>query len=508
MTGKVKSGVPVDLNIEKSRESEEHFKILFENTPLPYQLLDQDGNLLEVNRVWQEVLGYSKNEVVGKWFGDFLAAESRNLFKKEFPFFIHTGRADEIEITILRKDGQPVPVSCIGITKYDEDKDHKQTYCILHNITKQKMAENELKSSLKHYSDLLENISTPIMELDRDCRLLFANSRFSELLGTDSSPAGHSVFEVFPRGFAEEMGQEVAIVFENRNMRQYESIIEIGECNKDSLINIVPVFTHDKRIHTVMVTIRDMTEMKAAERLKIIDLAKDEANRLKSEFIANMSHELRTPLNSIIGFSELLLDLIFGELNEKQLRQVNVIHQNGQSLLNLIDDILDYSGIDAELVEFKPCSILLSKLVLEVQDQNKAAIEKKRQHLDVDIDPIMKIWADAPRVKQCLHNILDNAIKFTQEGGNIKIVVQNDDGSVVVSIKDNGRGIPPEKQEDIFNPFFRIDGSSTAYAGGTGMGLSITRKLVENMGGKIWVKSEEGVGSEFHFTLPIKPPEK
>jgi signal transduction histidine kinase len=228
------------------------------------------------------------------------------------------------------------------------------------------------------------------------------------------------------------------------------------------------------------------------------------ASQHKSEFLANMSHELRTPLNAIIGFSEVLSEKMFGELNEKQEEYSKDIHASGQHLLSLINDILDLSKIEAgrmelELTDFHLPTALDSALTLVRERAGRRGIAL---HLSVD-DRLGQMRADERKVRQVVLNLLSNAIKFTPEGGRIEVAALPRDGSVEISVSDTGVGIAPEDQEAVFEEFRQV-GTAAKKVEGTGLGLTLCRKFVELHGGRIWVKSELGVGSTFTFTIPVR----
>jgi GAF domain-containing protein len=228
------------------------------------------------------------------------------------------------------------------------------------------------------------------------------------------------------------------------------------------------------------------------------------ASQHKSEFLANMSHELRTPLNAIIGFSEVLGERMFGELNEKQEEYMKDIHASGQHLLSLINDILDLSKIEAGRMELE-----LSDFNLPATLDNALTLVRERagRHgiaLCMTVDErIEQVRADERKVRQVVLNLLSNAIKFTQDGGQIEIRAELVDGSVEVSVSDTGVGIAPEDQETVFEEFRQV-GTADKKVEGTGLGLALSRKFVELHGGRIWVKSRVGEGSTFTFTLPVR----
>jgi signal transduction histidine kinase len=228
------------------------------------------------------------------------------------------------------------------------------------------------------------------------------------------------------------------------------------------------------------------------------------ASQHKSEFLANMSHELRTPLNAIIGFSEVLTDRMFGELNAKQEEYLKDIYASGTHLLSLINDILDLSKIEAgrmelELTDFDLPTAIENALTLVRERAGRRSIAL---HTNID-NRLGQIQADERKVRQVVLNLLSNAIKFTPEGGRIDVGAVSKDGFIEVSVNDTGIGIAPEDQEKVFEEFRQV-GTAAKKIEGTGLGLTLCRKFVELHGGRIWVKSQEGVGSTFTFTIPLR----
>jgi len=235
-----------------------------------------------------------------------------------------------------------------------------------------------------------------------------------------------------------------------------------------------------------------------SEKTRLLEIA----DRHKTEFLANMSHELRTPLNAIIGFSQLLAARMFGELNERQAGYVDDIHGSGQHLLSLINDILDLSKIEAGRMELEPSRFDLraavdNALTLVRERANHHGVEL-RCTLDADVEEVV---ADERKVKQVLVNLLSNAVKFTPAGGRIEVRAAQHDGALEVAVSDTGIGIAPEDQQAVFDEFRQL-GDDATRSEGTGLGLSLAKRLVELHGGRIWVTSEPGNGATFTFSLP------
>jgi signal transduction histidine kinase len=230
------------------------------------------------------------------------------------------------------------------------------------------------------------------------------------------------------------------------------------------------------------------------------------ANQHKSEFLASMSHELRTPLNAIIGFSEVLLQRMFGELNPKQDEYLQDVLSSGRHLLSLINDILDLSKVEAGRMELELARFDLPQAL---QDTLVLVRERAVRHgIDLQLDADARLGtlvADERKIKQVMLNLLSNAVKFTPEGGRVDVRAIPTDGAVEISVTDTGIGIAPENQELIFEEFRQVGGDYAHKREGTGLGLTLARKLVELHGGRLWVKSQIGQGSTFTFSVPERP---
>lgn len=266
------------------------------------------------------------------------------------------------------------------------------------------------------------------------------------------------------------------------------------------------------------------------ERTRELEIAKlkaEEGSRAKSEFIANMSHELRTPMNSIIGFSEILRDEISGDLNEIQKDHVNDIISSSRGLLGLILNILDYASAETGLSKLEWDKYLLRDILNAAMGMVAEKVKSRRITLDMEIDPEADIVleADARKIQQIMFNLLDNAIKFTPEEGRVRVEVrhvgaalcgcpgegeqadsplQDTVDCIEISVRDTGIGIKPEDIPRLFREFTQLETPLTKKYKGAGLGLALTKKLVDLHGGKIWVESEVGKGSAFTFLIPVR----
>ena len=228
-----------------------------------------------------------------------------------------------------------------------------------------------------------------------------------------------------------------------------------------------------------------------------------EADKVKNEFLANISHELRTPLNAIIGFSEILSTQFFGDLNRKQFEHVADIHVSGIHLLGMINGILDISKIEAHAMTLNRTKISVSSAITEVVNIVKPLADKKSIRIEKNIAEDKAILADFQKIRQILYNLLSNAIKFSPENGRIKINSNFDKYNLIIEIKDKGIGIAPKDQKRIFEKFVQLENTYTKKESSTGLGLTITKELIEMHGGEITIDSDIGKGSTFIVKIPM-----
>jgi PAS domain S-box-containing protein len=275
---------------------------------------------------------------------------------------------------------------------------------------------------------------------------------------------------------------------------------------KDGSVIPVAVTSHlallnGRRVSVVVA--EDITERLHAQ--EVLVKSKEEAERttrFKDRFLSTMSHELRTPLNAILGFSELLCDERYGSLNERQRRYIEHIHTGGRHLLQLINEILDLSKIEAGRFELAIETVPIQTSFGEVLSVMRPLADRKSQTLSQRNETGLHVRADATRLKQVLMNLVGNGIKFTPEGGHVELLARRRDDRVQIEVRDTGPGIPFEEQERIFEAFYRLQKSGEATEG-TGLGLAITQRIVEMHGGKLALESQPGQGSCFYFSLPV-----
>jgi len=318
---------------------------------------------------------------------------------------------------------------------------------------------------------------------------------------------GMSVLEL-----AKEINPDVAVII----MTGYASIeTAVNAVNEGAYAYFVKPVNMDEMKTAIVNALRQQRLSRENKRL-VDDLQLSnkllfEANRqlraateAKSAFLAHMSHELRTPLNAIIGFSDLLIGGIGGKINNKQRQCLEDILNSGKHLLSLINDILDLSKVEAGKIDIRPESLRLADVVDDAVATVKTMLDDSRHEMAINIaEDLPPVYGDRNRLKQILLNLLSNAIKFTPDGGKLYLETNKKGNFCQVSMVDNGIGIRKEDQTCIFEPFTQLDAQPGERKQGTGLGLALTRQLLELLGGKIWVESEYGKGSRFSFTIPL-----
>ncbi len=268
-----------------------------------------------------------------------------------------------------------------------------------------------------------------------------------------------------------------------------ETIIEIDM--RVIQAHLAPVLTEIGEFLGIVTVLRDITR-------------EVEGERAKTDFVSNVSHELRTPLTCIKGYSELLLGNMVGPLNDQQLYFLKIIQTSSDRLATLINDLLDISRIESGRFKLETKSVQMEKVLHSVAEMIQPQCDKKKLCLNLNIEPnVGSVLGDESRLAQVVTNLVSNACRYTPEGGNITLVLSNPDSTVRVDVKDTGIGIAPEDQAKVFQRFYRVNDPAVQEVAGTGLGLPISKMLIEMHGGRMWLQSEVGQGSQFTFILPL-----
>lgn len=380
-----------------------------------------------------------------------------------------------------------------------------QVYGVVYDISANNSVEKELR-----YQNLLLQIflkSSPAIVYAKDTqgKYILVSAKFEELLGRSKEGlVGKTDVEIFGEENGKPFMETDRLLMSGLHSLVFEEDVAVeGGDVRHYLSEKFPLLDDSGQVVAVAGVSTDITELHRYQ--KELQVAKEKAEagtRVKSEFLANMSHEIRTPMNSIMGMAELLMDT---PLNEDQKQCVSILSRASASLLNLLNDILDFSKIESGLmkIEKEPFNIReILERCIELLMVN--AIEKKLT-LDLTMSPDLPevIQGDAMRLQQVVVNLLGNGLKFT-DSGSVHLSASIKGSDLMIQMDDTGIGMSPEQMNEIFIRFSQGDTSITRRFGGSGLGLSISKQLVEKMGGTIGVRSEQGRGSSFYFTLPLK----
>lgn len=475
---------------------EEIYRALFEQSNDAI-FITKGERILEVNPKGCELLGYDRTHLEKISLFSLFTEESLPDFQNALNVTLEN-RSVFFETKIRRSDNNILDVEVSSLVMGDQRK----TLLIARDITLRKESERSVQKEREILSALLEKSLCGILLIEA---------------------SGHKIVDVNPIAI-KTIGRSKKEIVGNI-CHQFICPTEVGKCpisdlglnmdkSEKKIINaqkevipilksVVPVTIEDKDYFVECFI--DLSERKRTEEsLLQAKLEAEAASRTKSEFLTNMSHELRTPLNSIIGFSDLLLEKVFGDLNGKQLKYVKNISVSGKHLLGLINDILDLSKVEAGKMELNYSEFSIGSVFEEVKFTILPLAQVKSLEMDFNLDPdIGNIQADRSRLIQILYNLLSNAVKFTPDGGKVSVYCNKSGNRAIFSVTDTGIGISSEDQKYLFEPFKQIDSGMNRQYGGTGLGLVLVKQFVDLHKGKVWFTSVQGKGSSFIFELPL-----
>jgi PAS domain S-box-containing protein len=460
---------------------------------------DMNGAVTFMNSVAQSLTGWSLEDAQGKSMDlvfDIVNKETRhpveNPVKKVFREGKIVGLADHT--LLLSKNGKEFDIEDSAAPIVTGTGDSIGVVLVFRDIT-----------DLKHAREEADRYFT--LSLDLLC-IAGSDGYFKRLNPAWEKVLGYTTEELQAKPFLEFVhpDDQLATIRESEKLAKGQDTVSFEnryQCKDGSYRSLLWSATPFAEQQVIYAVARDVTELKRAREALVQALDEAErASKFKDQFVSTMSHELRTPLNAILGFSELLSDKRYGEMNERQSRYLNHIQTGGKHLLKLISDILDLSKIEAGRMEIVREDVAVDYVYTEVLNALQPLADKKSQTLVRQVEPNLYVRADSTRFKQILMNLIGNAIKFSPERGRIELAARLTDGQVRVEVRDNGPGIPPEDQQRIFEAFYRRAESGKAVEG-TGLGLAITERLVHMHGSQLGIDSKPGQGTCFHFSFPL-----
>jgi PAS domain S-box-containing protein len=492
------------LKYERELALEEQYRDLFENASDLIQAVDAQGRLLYVNPAWRKTLGYSAEEVANLSIQDIFHPNSREHCLEIFRRLRSGETFDHLEAQFISKSGELVVVEGSADCKMSGGK-VVSTHSILRNVTERRRAE-EARSFL---ACIVESSDYAIFGTDLRGAIVSWNGAAKSLFGYEADEiVGRHISLLVPPEGQEDVPRILGQVARGERISHHETraLRKDGE-RVDISLTVSPLRNADDAVIGGATIAHDISSRKQAElELQKAKEDAEAANRAKSEFLANMSHEIRTPMNGVLGMTELALGT---ELTSEQREYLDMVKISADTLLTVINDILDFSKIEAGKLDLDVTAFRLRESLDRILAPLHLRARQKGLELLCDVCPEVpeELLADRIRLTQVLGNLLGNALKFTSQGEvELKVLLESrqaDGATLHFAVRDTGIGIPVAKQKSIFEAFAQADGSTSRRYGGTGLGLTICSRLVEMMGGRIWVESQPGYGSCFHFTVRV-----
>jgi PAS domain S-box-containing protein len=474
--------------------------------------LDENGYILSWNAGAERIKGYTPDEAIGKHFSMFYPRER---IEEGFPDFelreaARVGRFED-EGWRIRKDGSRFWANVVITALRDPSGQLVGFAKVTRDLSDRRRSEEALRESEERFRLLVQGVRDyAIFLLDPTVHISTWNAGAERIKGYTATEIIGKHFSIFYTPEDLESGKPARELEIATRIGVYEE--EGWRVRKDGTrfwasVLITALRKPDGSLAGFAKVTRDLTERRAAQERAIAAArqaaAADEANRAKSGFLAAMSHELRTPLNAIGGYTDLLAMGVRGPVTEEQIEDLQRIKRSQQHLLGIINDILNFSRVEAGQVTYDYAAVPLSAVIEEVGHMIEPQAAANEVKLEVhECPPGVAAWADKPKVEQILLNLLANAVKFTKQGSITLECDWHDSQNVSIAVIDTGVGIPADQLEKIFEPFVQVGRSLTKSHEGTGLGLAISRDLARAMGGDILVTSEVGKGSHFSLILP------
>jgi PAS domain S-box-containing protein len=508
-----------DLKDKKKAElAALHLAAVVSSSDDPIISKDLDGTVQTWNAAAERLFGYAASEMIGQSIRKIIPRE-RYREEDEVLAKVRAGIiVDHFETQRCAKGGQIIDVSLTVSPIRDWHGRVIGASKIARDITEQKRS----GAAAMHFAAMIASADDAIVGKDLNGIVQSWNPAAERLFGyTAEEMIGQSITTIIPKERLDEETYVLGRIRDGQSVEHFETVRQTKDGRPvDISLTVSPIRDAADRIVGASKIARDIREHKRllderrtataneeAARLEVLEVQNrriQEAARLKSEFVANMSHELRTPLNSIVGFAELMADEKYGPLPKKYQDFAKVMNSSAKHLLQLINDILDLAKVESGKIDFQPEPVDLAVVVGEATSIVIGLAAKRKIQLTVDVDRSLgRVQLDPMRLKQVLYNYLSNAIKFTAEGGRVALRVRPDGKTRFrIEVEDTGIGILPEDEHRLFIEFQQLDASTAKKFPGSGLGLALTKRLVEAQGGTVGVRSAPGSGSTFFATLP------
>src|SRR3989475_384738 len=511
------------------------YRIFYDELPGLLHTIDIDGNILDCNREYAETFGYSKEELIGKSVFTFVAEEGRQAFHDSFEAWKKTGRVKNKPVWFKKKNGTKFLGLVSANNLYDENGKMIGSNTLIKDITEIHDARSELEESQKElqvqvkqlertnhrlleaeqkYKNLYDKTPTLLRTITTEGVLTDCNESYARALGyTKEEAIGMSIYDHTATRSIDDMKNNLEQWKESHQVLHKE----IWMKRKDgsifpSLLSGASIYDEHGNVIGRTVALTDMTEIydtrkKLEEKEARIREQYEELKKIdtsKEEFTSMISHELKTPLTPIMGWCQALRSpKILGQLNPKQAQALNAIETNAIKLKELVGDMLDAQKLDMKKMKFDHKDVDVTEMMYYLAENLRSTMDPKHIEFVNSTSEKLTLKSDKSRLEQVLNNIILNAVDFVPANtGKIEISAENKNGKVLFTVKDNGMGIPKDKQGRLFTQFYQLDTSATRKHGGSGLGLSICKGIVNALGGEIGVESDVGTGASFYFTIP------
>ena len=478
---------------------------LFNFLPLPICFFDLNGKVLKINPTFEEISGYKKENILGKTIEKFFRKNEIRRIKEET---LEKGSVKGRETTFFARGNKEVPISLFTLLSKNRKGEIKGVLLGFYDLTEIKKRETELKEVRTALLNILEDIEEErkkteaeknktlaiithfadgILVFDKEDRLSLLNPKVEEIFEVKSKEILNlslSQLSKFPNFLP------LLELLKKKEKELFRKELKLRE-NLILEVSVIPIKAKSEIIGTLVV-LHDVT------RKKIIE-------RMKTEFVSIAAHQLRTPLSAIKWTLKMLLDGDLGEITEEQREFVNKAYRANERMIKLINDLLNVARIEEGRYLYKLSSLSIEPLVRKIVESLKQEAERKKIKLEFKKPKkkLPKLMLDAEKISLAIQNLVENAIKYTPAGGKVTVSLKVENEEVVFSVKDTGVGIPKEQQDRVFSKFFRGANVMRMETEGSGLGLFITKNIIEAHGGRIWFQSKEGKGTTFYFAIPF-----
>jgi PAS domain S-box-containing protein len=529
----------ISLLVEDISLLQNYIEDLFNFLPTPICFISPRKIILEANLAFKEISGYTTEEIIGKSIEEIFKKEEIESLLKETS---EKELVKEKETVFITREGKEIPVSLSIKLRKSPEGEALGYFLGFFDLSQIKIVETQLREKIKELEELrekelvlrirelakskdiekrveelektrmalmniledveeerkraeeeknktlaiIQNFADGLLVFDKEGKVSLINPQaenFFKIKGKEI--LGKSVLELFQftnlRPIVEAVGKEIRGIFRKEVPIREDLILEV---------TTVPIIREEEKIGTLMI-LHDVTREKAIERMK-------------SEFVSISAHQLRTPLSAIKWTLKMFLDGDLGEITKEQREFLEKIYQSNERMINLINDLLNVTRIEEGRYLYKPVLADIVPICQSVIDSYKEEIEKKKLKFRFEKPKrLPKVRVDVEKISLAIQNLLENAIRYNREGGEIEITLEEKKGKIKFSIKDTGIGIPQNQQHRVFTKFFRAPNAMRMETEGSGLGLFITKNIIEAHGGEIWFESKEGKGTTFYFTLPV-----